>query len=84
VDTLREAEASPTDLGGVLVDGLYKILIPVAAISARPLRGNAYRGGISTAAGHFVMDIVFLAAIAALVFAAIGLVAGCARLGARS
>jgi hypothetical protein len=47
------------------------------------LRAIAYRGGISTASGNCVMDIVFIAAIAGLVFAAIGLVVGCARLGAR-
>jgi hypothetical protein len=47
------------------------------------LRAIAYRGDISTAKGNCVMDIVFLAAIAALIVAAIGLVAGCARLGAR-
>jgi hypothetical protein len=57
--------------------------MPAGAIYARPLRAIAYRGGISTATGNGVMDIVFLAAIAALVFAAVGLVAGCARLGAR-
>jgi hypothetical protein len=48
------------------------------------LRAIAYRGGITTATGQVVMDIVFLAAIAALILAAVGLVVGCSRLGARS
>ena len=79
----REAEASSTDSRERVLLDLYTILIPARPISARPLRAIAYRGGISTATGQFAMDIVSLAAITALVVAALGLVAGCARLGAR-